>query len=111
MEFAARSEAWERSAAEIRAAARARTLCGAIEDHLDFLAGSRPWSVDTHRQVLEEMAAAWIARGGGDWLPGLDRSWVAQHVRDRSRQDRLSGGVAVEEFLRWAADEGLVSAR
>jgi hypothetical protein len=111
MEYVTRSEAWERSAAEIRAAARARTLFGATEDYLDVLAGTRPWSVEEHREVLEEMAAAWLSRGGEDWLPGLDRAWVAEHVRERPRRDRLSGGVVVDEFLRWAADEGLISAR
>lgn len=96
--------------ADGRGLVHARTLFGAIDDHLAFLVHSRPWLVEAHESVLEGMAAAWIARGGDNWLPGVDRVWVAEYVRDRPEPDRLTGEIAVAEFFRWAAAEDLVSA-
>ncbi len=96
--------------ADGRGLVHARTLFGAIDDHLGFLVHNRPWVVEAHSEVLEEMAAAWIARGGENWLPSVDRTWVAEYVRDRPEADRLTGGIAVAEFFRWATREGLVPA-
>ena len=93
-----------------RGLVHARTLFGAIDDHLGHLVHTRPWVMEAHQEVLEAMAAAWIARGGENWLPSLDRTWVAEYVRDRPADDRLTGGIAVAEFFRWATEEGLVPA-
>ena len=69
---------------------------------------SMMWS--TQAEILEGMAAAWIARGGENWLPSVDRTWVAEYVRDRRGPDRLMGEVAVSEFFRWETQEGRVPA-
>ena len=83
--------------------AHARTLVGAIDDHLGYLVHDQPWLIDHRTTVLEDLAEEWLGEGHANWLPDLDINWVAAQMVARSESDR----DAVEQFLRWAALEGI----
>lgn len=93
-----------------RGLVHARTLLGAIDDHVGGLVHNRPWIADERRRVLEDLALAWTDADGDNWLPALAArpDWLATHLAGRSATGREAATEAVLEFLAWSRQQGLI---
>lgn len=83
--------------------AHEHTLLGAIDSYLSTLVHVRPYLARSYRQVLEAMAAQWLALGGQNMLGAIDVPWLNRYVGSHAL--RIS---AVQDFYAWADREGLL---
>lgn len=86
-----------------------RTLLGAIDGHVGAMHHVRPWLVAQREAILEDVADAWFATGGDNWLPDLDPVWLSERLAALPPDRRAREGEAVADLLTWAVAQGLIA--
>ncbi|MGD9696941.1 MAG: hypothetical protein AB7V42_14915 [Thermoleophilia bacterium] len=86
-----------------------RTLLGAIDAHLGALSHNSPWLVDPRGEALDAMAREWLGDAGRNWLPDVPAGWVRRHLDRFDGEERELRARAVDDFLAWAEEQGLIA--
>jgi hypothetical protein len=88
-----------------------RTLLGAIENFMSSVVHVRPYLAQGYREVLEDMAEAWLDAGGANTFSSVAQSWLDGFVQQASRPEtRTARRAALDDFLGWMANAERASA-